>query len=217
MSTCRTGTGPLTAAELEDWYAVPLGRADGTWVRAGLVTSLDGRAAGPDGLSGSLNRGSAGDHAVFDHLRRWADVVVVGAGTVRDEGYGPLPAVPLVVVSRSGDVPARLRRAAESGTRDGPAVVVLDGHGEDVDPGRVLTEVASRGWRRVLLEGGPQLLGTWLEADAVDELCATVRPVLVGGDGPLLVPRSTSLRGPVGSTTHLLAWEGDVLVRTRLR
>lgn len=213
MSTCRTGVGPLSPAELEDWYAVPVDRVDRTWVRAGLVATLDGRAAGPDGLSGSLNEGSPGDHAVFAHLRRWAEVVVVGAGTVRAEGYGPLPDVPLVVVTRSGDVPERLRHSPDAD----PPVLVLDGHGNDIPPALVLDELAARGWRRVLLEGGPELLGAWLEADAVDELCVTVRTVLVGGDGALLVPPTTSLGQLTGAATHLLAWDGDVLVRTRLR
>ncbi|WP_418605558.1 dihydrofolate reductase family protein [Georgenia sp. SUBG003] len=38
-----------------------------------------------------------------------------------------------------------------------------------------------RGLSQVLCEGGPHLLGTLIEADAVDELCLTVSPVLEGG------------------------------------
>lgn len=58
----------------------------GPWVRAMMVTTLDGAAAGPDGLSGSIS-GDA-DRAVFDAVRRHADAVLVGAGTIRAEGYG---------------------------------------------------------------------------------------------------------------------------------
>lgn len=57
------------------------------WVRVNFVTSVDG-AATVDGLSGGL--GGKADHRVFDLLRRLCDVVVVGAGTVRAEGYGPM-------------------------------------------------------------------------------------------------------------------------------
>lgn len=211
--TMRTGQGPLTTEELEDWYAVPDDRADGTWVRGSFITTLDGRATGPGGLSGGLNEGSEADHVVFPWLREWADVVVVGAGTVRAEGYEPLEDAPMVVVTRSGDVPDR---ALEVGEGRGE-VLVLGGRGEDVTPEEVLALAAERGWRRIVVEGGPHLFAGWLAADAVDELCLTVRPVLMGGGGPLLVPADTSLGGLHGRATHVLTWGGDVLVRTRLR
>ena len=205
----RTGRGPLTEAELDDWYAVPPGRSDGPWVRGGFVTTLDGRAAGPDGRSGSLNEGSDGDGAAFSTLRRWAQAVVVGAGTARAEGYGPLEGSTLVVVTRRGDVPDRLAEHTD--------VLVVSGEGEDVTPQRVLETCAGHGWDRVVVEGGPALFGAWVAAGVVDELCVTVRPVLAGGDGPLLLPGGTTLPGLTGRLTHLLEWEGDLLVRTLLR
>ncbi|TQL47058.1 riboflavin biosynthesis pyrimidine reductase [Homoserinimonas aerilata] len=55
------------------------------WLRANFISSVDG-AATHDGLSGGL--GTPADRRVFDVLRRLADVIVVGAGTVRAEGYG---------------------------------------------------------------------------------------------------------------------------------
>lgn len=214
----RTGTGPLSPAELEDWYAVPPDRADGTWVRGSFITTLDGRATGPDGLSGSLNAGSEGDHAVFEHLRRWADVVVVGAGTVRDEDYEPLPHTPLAVVTRSGELPHTLA----AGRPDHGEVVVIGGHGEDVSPAQILAALHQRGWRRIVVEGGPEHFAGWLEAGLVDELCVTLRPVLAGGDDTLLVPGGTTVAVPegrrlAGEATHVLVWAGDVLLRTRLR
>ncbi len=53
-------------------------------VRVNFITSLDG-AATIDGRSGGL--GNEDDQLVFDTLRMLADVIVVGAGTVRAEGY----------------------------------------------------------------------------------------------------------------------------------
>ena len=205
----RTGRGPLSEAELDDWYAVPPDRAAGPWVRGGFITTLDGRATGPDGRSGSLNEGSDGDRAAFATLRRWAQAVVVGAGTAREEGYGPLEGTSLVVVTRSGDVPSELA--------DHPDVHVVSGDGADVPPGQVLEVCGRHGWDRVVLEGGPALFGAWVGAGAVDELCVTVRPVLAGGDGQLLLPGRTALPGLTGRLTHLLRWEGDLLLRTRLR
>src|SRR5690625_2314580 len=54
------------------------------WVRFNFVSSLDG-AATVDGLSGGLN--DPWDLRVFETLRAQAHAVVVGAGTIRNEGY----------------------------------------------------------------------------------------------------------------------------------
>lgn len=54
------------------------------WVFANMVTTIDG-AATVDGRSGGL--GGPGDRDVFSTLRAEADVIVVGAQTVRDERY----------------------------------------------------------------------------------------------------------------------------------
>lgn len=61
--------------------------ADGPWLRMNFVSSLDG-AATRDGRSGGL--GGEADGRVFELLRRPADVILVGAGTVRAEGYGAM-------------------------------------------------------------------------------------------------------------------------------
>jgi riboflavin-specific deaminase-like protein len=56
-------------------------------LRANFVSSLDG-AVEIDGQSKALSSDS--DSRVFSMVRRLADVVLVGAGTIRDEGYNPL-------------------------------------------------------------------------------------------------------------------------------
>lgn len=57
------------------------------WLRVNFVTSLDG-AVTRGGVSGPL--GTAGDEAVFELLRRQAEVLLLGAGTARKEGYGAM-------------------------------------------------------------------------------------------------------------------------------
>jgi riboflavin-specific deaminase-like protein len=57
------------------------------WLLINMVTSADGATA-TDGRSGGL--GGPGDRRIFFTLRALADVVLVGAGTVRAEGYGPV-------------------------------------------------------------------------------------------------------------------------------
>ncbi|ALE06691.1 hypothetical protein AL755_16545 [Arthrobacter sp. ERGS1:01] len=56
-----------------------------TWVSFNFVSSIDG-AATVDGRSGAL--GNADDQHFFQLMRRNADVILVGAQTVRSEGYG---------------------------------------------------------------------------------------------------------------------------------
>ncbi len=115
--------GPLDVAALAELYAVPAG-AD-SWLRVNMVTTVDGAAFGADGRSGTINTDA--DHVVFELLRALSDVVLVGAGTLRIEGYGALgldpemaalrarqgrsPDVPLAVVSRAGQLPPSLAQA----------------------------------------------------------------------------------------------------------
>ncbi|MFI5086037.1 MAG: pyrimidine reductase family protein, partial [Actinomycetales bacterium] len=76
---------PVPAAtdeELLSWYAPP--ESGRPWLSFNFVASLDG-AATVRGRSGGL--GNPSDQRVFALLRRHADAVLVGAGTVRAEGY----------------------------------------------------------------------------------------------------------------------------------
>lgn len=60
------------------------------WLRTQMVMTLDGATVGSDGLSGSIS--SSADRQVFSETRRLADVVLVGAGTIRAERYRPMVA-----------------------------------------------------------------------------------------------------------------------------
>jgi riboflavin biosynthesis pyrimidine reductase len=61
-------------------------RPDRPWVLANMIASADGATA-LDGVSGGL--GGPADHKVFAAIRAVADIVLVAAGTVRAEHYGP--------------------------------------------------------------------------------------------------------------------------------
>jgi riboflavin biosynthesis pyrimidine reductase len=180
----------LTDDELADAYAPP----SEPWLRVNFVSTVDGAAQGADGLSGSIN--NAADKRVFDALRRRADCLVVGAGTLRAEGYD-VPRVPLVVVSRSAEVPPTLREAprgrvlmatvAASGGLSKAREQLGEGNvlvlGEDeIDLVALKRALVERGWTEQLCEGGPSLFADLLAAGVVDELCWTVVPRLTGGD-----------------------------------
>ncbi|MGH3565615.1 MAG: pyrimidine reductase family protein [Pseudonocardia sp.] len=171
------------------------------YVRVNFVASIDG-AATLDGRSGGL--GTDADRRVFGMLRELADVVLVGAGTVRAEDYrgarkstrGRDTPPPIAVITGSAQLNPGSRLFTD--THVPPLVLTLDSTpadrrdelaaaGADVvalerlTPDLVLGELARRGLHRVLCEGGPWLHGELQAADAVDELCLTVAPLLVGG------------------------------------
>ncbi len=60
------------------------------------------------------------------------------------------------------------------------ADVVVEGRAH-VDPAKAVAALRERGLRRVLCEGGPSLFGSFIAADAVDELCITIAPTLETG------------------------------------
>ncbi|WP_146202488.1 dihydrofolate reductase family protein [Branchiibius hedensis] len=160
--------------------------ADRPWLRLNMVATVDGSAVGADGLSGSINTGA--DHRVFALLRAWADVILVGAGTVAAEGYGAAqteprwsrlrtgrPAHPAMAVVTSRGLPEGLA------TSDGGEVFATP-VGEDGLPD-VIAGLHRRGYRHILAEGGPTLAGELLSQRLIDELCLTTSPLAVAGDG----------------------------------
>lgn len=231
--------------QLHDLYAHPEPRPGRAWsVRANMIATLDGSAQGPNGRSGSIN--GPADWRVFRVQRAVADAVLVGAGTARAEGYKPLsvpadlrearaargqdPALELVLVTVSGDLPTGLR-----GTDRPPYVVTvaacprLDGLRAEVGPDRVLVagaihvdlpaalaSLAGLGLTRLLAEGGPRLLTDLVREDLVDELCLTTSPLLVAGPG-LRPVHGADWLGPLPArAAHLLHHDGMLLGRWRL-
>lgn len=87
------------------------------------------------------------------------------------------PLVPTLVVTGAGAPSDRIAAARKAG-----AEVVIAGEGGRVDPARVVRELADRGLTRQLTEGGPRLLGQFVAAGVLDELCLTVSPMLTAGD-----------------------------------
>lgn len=76
------------APNLAEVYTWP----EGWWLRAMMVQTLDGAFFGPDGKSRSIS--SDRDREVLVEARRLADVVLVGAQTIRSERYRPMVAKP---------------------------------------------------------------------------------------------------------------------------
>ncbi len=131
---------------LEDLYRdlkFPAPAASKPHVYLNMVTTADGASH----LGGrTLGMGSKGDRMAFSRLREYCDAVLVGAGTVRAERYGPprldpeaqrrrrerglAPVPQLVVVSRSLNLDPRSRLFSDP--TNPPLVFTV----EEADPGR---------------------------------------------------------------------------------
>ena len=174
-------------------------------MRANFVSSADG-AVTLEGKSAGLS--SAGDRKLFHLLRSLTDVVLVGAGTARKENYGgakPVDgrAAPIAVVSKALDLDPASRLFTDTTVRPivvtcgsspskiraslGEVADVVVAGDEDVDVANALDQLAERGLRRVLCEGGPHLLGSVVAAGRLDELCLTLAPVIAGGNAGRIV------------------------------
>jgi riboflavin biosynthesis pyrimidine reductase len=200
------------AADLDSLYAQPSG------VRVNFIASADGSAV-LNGRSGGL--GNANDQALMKVLRGASDVVLVGAGTVRTEGYGlvqPRMAIATRRLDLDPDVFADAIvvtvASAPASLRERFSDVIIAGE-TTVDVEVMLTELASRGLTRVLCEGGPSLLGALEAAGAVDELCLTVSPILAGPGGTRITagPPSPPQRMQLA---HLLT-DGELLFTRYVR
>jgi riboflavin biosynthesis pyrimidine reductase len=149
------------------------------------------------------------------------------------EGRPPTP--PIAVVSRRLDLdpdgplitaaPAHARTivittaSAPDARRDlvaRYAEVIIAGQ-DTVDLTTAVDELAKRGHRRMLAEGGPRLLAQLAEAGLLDELCLTIGPLIAGPGAPRIVA-GTPGTGPVATPlpltlAHVLEDDGFLLCR----
>ena len=233
--------GPPAGAEelLRDARLGDSASGDRPYLFMNFVESVDGRAT-REGSSREL--GSDADLEMLLALRTIADAVLVGPGTIRVEGYGRLcgeerrarraaagqaPDPPLVIFSRSFDVPwvAPLFEAPEQ-----PVLIYTGVRGEIPDvaapvevvvlepysSAAALADLRARGVRALLSEGGPTLLRGLLEDGVVDELFLTLSPELVGGDERRLIPGPPFDPVIELSLQWVLEAEGELFLRYRL-
>ena len=191
------------------------------FVRLKLAMSLDGRTAPAAGgrrwISGPASRRDV------QHLRARSSAVLTGVGTVRCDDpqlnvrleYGPWVRQPLRVVLdaalaaplgarlfagpgalvfAAGDAPAA---AAAALAARGAEVLRVTAAARRLDLQAVMAKLAEREVNELLVECGPRLAGSFLEAGLVDELIVYMAPVLLGAD-------ASPLTALAGSSAELL-------------
>ncbi len=211
------------------------------YVILNMVSTLDGRAA----LGGNTrDLGGEWDRQLFHALRSTGDALLVGAGTVRIERYGPAvrteelragreqrglaPEQPTVIVTRRMLLPSDLPLLQAEGA---PVIVAT---GVDRDLEGVLAEVtyertgddlllllerlrSEHGIRSLVCEGGPTLASHLLAAGLVDELFLSISPKLAGGGEEPTITTGPELEEPANAE---LVWlceaDGELFTRWRI-
>lgn len=142
-----------------------------------LASSVDGRIADAAGKSRWITGPAA--RAKVQELRRSADAIMVGAGTVRADNPSLLPRPAkdrepwrIIVGSRVPEKSKVLTDEAADRT------LVMNG-----PLNKILRDLGNRGVMHVLCEGGGELAGSLVRAGLVDEFALFVAPSLLGGDG----------------------------------
>ena len=151
----------------------------------------------------------------------------------RRERRGQAPVPPIALVTRSGnlDWSSPFFTAAEARPivftttdcdpgerRRGEEVADFVVAGEaSVDPARVFEHFHGAGYRSVLLEGGPGLNADVVHAGLLDELCLTLSPRLVAGDGPRVLSGAELGKPLELALVHLLEDDGFLFCRFTVR
>lgn len=193
---------PIDASDVAlaiEWWGPP----DTSWVRANIVTDALGNSIDATGTSSGLTGGA--DRALLKALRESADVVVMGGATVRAEPQSIPRTRPVVVVSRTSDVPpeAVARAAAGMTVLHSRSATPPIGAAGVVLPRFTGTSIVAAlhklGHRRIVVEGGATLLRTMLESESISEWCQTLSPHTVGNDSPA---GNVDVSGVVTLTAH---------------
>jgi riboflavin biosynthesis pyrimidine reductase len=224
--------------------ADPAGSNTRGWVRANMVASADG-AVTLDGRSGGLSGPAdrtvftvlrsladlvlvGAGTARTEHYRPvratqiWPELrpdraalppIAVVSASLDLTGCEPLLAVPdgstQTIVITTQAAPADRKAAIARVAR------IVEAGAHRVDIGVALGELASLGYRRVLVEGGPVLLGHLIYAGLLDELCLTMSPTLAAGSAGRIVA-SAGLGSPAAarlSLAHVLTDDDFLLCR----
>ena len=175
--------------------------------------SADGKLS--DRTRSQVALSCAEDFDRVDRLRAESDAILVGVGTViaddpyltvkdddlREENGNPTRVVldsrartpeGAAVLDDAAPTVVAVTEAAPDGRLDAlserAAVLVTPTEDGRVDPRPLLDELDDRGVERLMVEGGGEVVASFLDAGLVDEVYVYIAPLFVGGrDAPTLV------------------------------
>jgi riboflavin biosynthesis pyrimidine reductase len=235
ITAAAAGPLPAAVTELAALYrdGTSGGSSDRPWIRANMVASADGASAlagRSGGLGGPADRmvfsvlrsladvilvGAGTARAEKYKPARPAQIwpglrasrpatpaIAVVSGSLDFSDCQPLVAdapddAQTIVLTTAADADA-------AGTQTGNARVVVAGD-QSVDVTQAVAALVSLGYRQILCEGGPHLLGQLARAGLVDELCLTTSPILAAGTASRIVAGDPDPDRPGPATDLVLA------------
>ena len=198
------GIGEADARQLNAPYLKLLATGK-PYVHAKWAMTLDGKIATRTGDSKWIS--SLAARQLVHELRGRMDAIVVGIGTALADNpmltaRPPGPRTPCrIVLDSQGRLPAQSYLAttaretptlivtadppplfhAEPLTAAGCQILSIPGSGGRPSVNALLTELGRRRWTNILVEGGSEVLGSFFDAGAIDEVHVFLSPRLVGG------------------------------------
>lgn len=233
---------PDDPQRLRDLYAYPDNPGQ-PWMRVNFVSSIDGAVAvsGVSGGLGTPADKTAFDvmrelcdvvvvGAGTIRAENYGGVVLGLAAKERRVASGLSPVPPILAVSARAflDPDSRLFRETEvppillvGRDADPETIVALRSAGADVHLSETATVrstdiealLSALNLRRALCEGGPSLFGQLIADNAVDELCITTSPQLVGGNAGRISLSPQAMPTPMKLAHILVDTDGTVLSR----
>lgn len=220
---------------------VRLQRDHRPWFHAKWAMTLDGKIATRTGHARWISNQASRD--LVHQLRGRMDAICVGIGTLNADdplltargechrtatrvvfdsqartGFNSqlvrtIADAPVLIVTSENAAPVRCQSLRDHGVEVMTVAVEISGR---PDLKHVALEFGKRQWTNVLVEGGSQLLGSFFDANLIDEVHAFIAPKLVGGstapspvagNGKGLIPQGYSL---IDSVIENL--DGDIYV-----
>ncbi len=208
------------------------------WVRLVLAISLDGKIAFPDEMIKPL--GSKADRHFLEKSLAWADGTLIGGGTIRahcntclindhellqqrsEAGRSKQPIT--VVISSQKDFCQEWAFFHQPIQRwlISPSKVSCERNGSPPNGyerqffmqenwAETLSQLRTAGLKRLVLLGGASLVGTFLQADQVDELQLTLTPKIIGGNYSWVPSTIKKMPAELASTDAWLLTENKLI------
>lgn len=180
-------------ALLAQWYCPP----QKEWLRINMIQSINGSAHGRTQHSDSLT--NAIDRMLLKIIRTHADLVLVGAETVRAEGWVFSGAKKVAIVTRTGhfggeNIPEASREKliviAPQSRHDSVTkalgklvdVIAVEDKNGTISAQSLMAELRNRGFHSIVCEGGPTMNAHLIAAEQIDEICLTFSSCLSGSE-----------------------------------
>lgn len=152
-----------------------------SFVTAKVATTLDGCVATSSGESKWITGERARAHGHME--RALHDAIIVGAETYRADQ----PSLDCRLPGMTDRSPQKFIVKGRKSLHAPEDFTIIEGGDDWPQPSQILEQLAAKGFGRVLIEGGPTLISSFLKHDLVDRLLWYRAPMVFGADGKQVI------------------------------